>query len=275
MTTVKNLMCAGLVCGLGLNAGADSLEQFDYSAGALAGQNGGTGWASAWTDVVSNSGGDFTVGASGLDHPNLSGETGNAAFSPSTGSRYIRTLDQAYSSGTVYLSFLMQMSNPNDPGIPFSALELNSGGNGDGFRVLALGALRGNDDPPSVQDNDGYALEIQDGPGTTTLSTDPLSPGFSTDVNLFVLAFDLDNDTLETFVNPDASTDLAGAGDVSTALFSGFSFDRVGFANFIGSNATTIDEIRVDTTAPTLVPEPGSLALLGLGGLAVLRRRRG
>lgn len=271
MLQLRHVVCAGLSFGLGLYVNAGSLEQFDYGAGALAGQSGGSGWANAWADVFSRNGGDWTVAAPGLEHANLTGEAGNAAFSPSDGSRMERQLDQSYSSGTVYVSFLMQMSDPT-VGNPFTALELLSAPGGDGNRVLSVGALRSDDG--SAGTNDGFAVRIQDAPGGGTQDVGFLTTSFNTDVNLYVLAFDLDSDTLETFINPDDSTDFSGVGDASSTLFAGFSFDTVSIANFVGPNPTAIDEIRVDTTAPTLVPEPTSLALLGLGGLLIARRRR-
>jgi hypothetical protein len=260
-----------LVLGLSLNSHAATIEHFDYTAGpsALAGENGGSDWGGSWANASTTGGGGWTVQSPGLEHPSLTGETGNTAYSLGNGSRFNRTLDTTYSSGTVYVSLLMQVDDPNHSNVPYSAFELADGSNGDGDRVFSLGLLR-NDDGSG---NDGYAQRIQSSAGGGTLSTAALSSGFSTDVNLFVLVFDLDNDRLETFVNPDNTTDLTGSGEVSAGLFSGFQFDRVGLANFAGGPAR-IDEIRVDTTAPTLfVPEPTSLAL-GLMGLTLIAARR-
>ena len=262
------------VAGAGA-ASAASLEQFDYADGALTGANGGSGWNSAWRDTFSSGGGNFVVTSPGLDHPSLSGEAGGTGFSPGNGSRYHRDLDQTYSSGTVYLSFLMQLSDPTSIDNPFSTLELRLDGDTDSERVFFLGA--GRDGDGSSGTDDGFAVVSQDGPGgafLTPAGNTFVTSSFNTGVNLFVVRFDLDADTAAAFANPDDSTNLAGSGDINFSLYTGFSFDRVGLANFVGSNGTSIDEIRVDTTAPTLVPEPGSLALLSLASMAMLCRRR-
>ena len=72
---------------------------------------------------------------------------------------------------------------------------------------------------------------------------------------------------------------LDGVGSVSAAATdtdpAGFIFDT--FALRPGSAATTTDQFNTSrfTVDFTPVPEPTSLALLGLGGLALVRRRRG
>lgn len=77
-------------------------------------------------------------------------------------------------------------------------------------------------------------------------------------------------------------TSAAFAADVQTAINSGGSLnylittDATGqnFVRFADNNTTTAagPSLNIDYT---VVPEPGSLALLGLGGLLVARRRRG
>jgi hypothetical protein len=47
----------------------------------------------------------------------------------------------------------------------------------------------------------------------------------------------------------------------------------VGF-QVITADPDMLDETIVVRATPTLVPEPASLSLLGLGGLALIRRRR-
>jgi hypothetical protein len=72
-----------------------------------------------------------------------------------------------------------------------------------------------------------------------------------------------------TLLNADLSTAIAGT--------NGTGFDNNTFiGQYSGSHAGdfSIDYIRLDTDAIAVVPEPSSTALLGLGGLALILRRR-
>ena len=84
------------------------------------------------------------------------------------------------------------------------------------------------------------------------------------------------NDTVEVFL---PGTDLVQPGTAASTLSFDFAQSVFTVLGLAGSTPPipNIDEIRFgDSYADvTPVPEPGSLALLGLGGLLIARRRRG
>ncbi len=247
-----------------VNAGV--MDSFDYDSGDLTGQNGGSGWSSSWRNSYSRNGGNYIVADTGLDY-NAITASGNSAYSPGDGTRYQRDLDQAYDSGTVYLSFLMQCTTSADD--PYSAVELQSGKDADDGRVFQIGILR-KDDGLDTGNAEFYATS-RSGVGGGRLNSVKIGD-FDTNTNLYVVRFDLDSDIASLYLNPVASTDLTSGG-IELDLYDGMSFDRVGLANFVGGNGTYIDEIYVGTDAPVLVPEPTTMALLGLGSV-MLRRRK-
>jgi hypothetical protein len=59
-----------------------------------------------------------------------------------------------------------------------------------------------------------------------------------------------------------------------TTLSSALSVIEGGSVTITIDNSNTASTISMDSVGITLVPEPGSLALLGLGGLLIARRRR-
>lgn len=264
---MKKLMLLCVVCAFVSIAQAGVMESFVYDAGSLDGMNGGSGWSTAWRNNYSRNGGNFVAADSGLTHSSLSGEAGNAAYSPGDGTRYQRDLDQTYSSGTVYLSFLLQIVEDEDA---YGAVELQSGKDADPGRVFQVGMLRKDDGNDAA--NHVFAASSRASAGGARLDTAILSD-FDADVHLYVVRFDLDADVAAVYIDPTDATDLTTGGS-TVALFSGFSFDRVGIANFVESAGTTVDEIRLDATAPVLIPEPATMVLLGLGGLLAVRKRK-
>ncbi|MBN1764849.1 MAG: PEP-CTERM sorting domain-containing protein [Sedimentisphaerales bacterium] len=265
------MLCVCAVVSIGQ---AGVIESFDYDAGVLEGSNGGTGWTGEWRNQYSRNGRNYVVADSGLTHFSLPGEAGNAAYSPGDGTRYQRNLDQTYSSGTVYLSFLLQIATDVDA---YGALELQSGKDADPGRVFQIGMLRKDDgsDPLPSNDDDGdhqFAASSRSSIGGSRLDTAVLG-AFDPGAHLYVVRFDLDADVASIYFDPTDATDLT-TGGLAVALFDGFSFDRVGIANFTGVAGTTVDEIYLDTTAPVLVPEPATMVLLGLGCLLAARKRK-
>jgi hypothetical protein len=111
-------------------------ESFSYSTGSLAGNNGGTGWTSAWTNDY-HSGATLQVSATGMTYSGLTVGGGSAAWGSggngiSEDSRYLPLMD----SGIVYVQFLSQFGSSSGGGTPnlrlFDSGALTGGFGGNG-----------------------------------------------------------------------------------------------------------------------------------------------
>ena len=87
------------------------------------------------------------------------------------------------------------------------------------------------------------------------------------------ILFDSGNQFFQNEINPDSYTEIVGPQDVlipDGAVAAFVEFSQASGPLLDGpAGSVLIDDITLST-----VPEPSSLALLGLGGLAMLRRRR-
>ncbi|MGJ8656623.1 MAG: PEP-CTERM sorting domain-containing protein [Akkermansiaceae bacterium] len=267
---------------LGTNAAIIMEDSFEiggagYTAGDLVGQN--PAIAGATGNWFTNAGNSQTVSATGLSYANLQTSGGSVDANDASGQRNGRNLSVTYtdaSDATVYISFLMQLGEAGGNG-SYRAFELHDttlgasdGGMADGTnRQFQLGVHNGDFGTNGIgfrAANDG-AFDAE------------LSATRNLDVNLFVIKLELSStaasDSATVWMNPTTGT----AGDPASGgvTVSGFdiTFDTIALARFAG-DGTTWDELRVGDTFldVTPVPEPSSTALLGLGGLALILRRR-
>lgn len=226
--------------------------------GAVAGQNSGTGWASAWQSGLSGVGKPTVVAqgpVAGNQALQIGGNDNNAA---------VRVLNTTI-SGDVFVDFQFQYSgnalgdndflglwfgNYNGPNI---GLKANCGGGctSDGFvRTTGVG---GPYLPVNMQQNVSYHLFGH-----------LYKTGAGTSYNKF-----------DAWIDPTAMemSTLTGA-DASASGFSG-----VSSFNTIGLRTANLDHnvvVRIDDLKVSVVPEPGSIALFGLAlsAMAGLRRKR-
>jgi len=222
-------------------------EGFNYSPGAVAGQNGGFGWGDAWTNVAGN--------AMYFDIGNMLGfsnaPTGYDAYSQGNhlcgygGSRVGRLLDCSptgffgqngdlnangdigAAGKTVYISFLEQ---PGDTA-SFYEFEFHRGNYGDPGRIAGIG----ND----TSDNDVHFR-------TPSGSFLDLGPG-DTAADFYVVRIDFHggNDDVRIYRNPTSMTE-PGTPTLTKLGVGDMSFDCLCVGAW--GNYAAIDEIRVGTT---------------------------
>lgn len=288
-TTLSAAAIAAAALAVSAQAELIVYEGFDYTAAAdVAGQNGGTGFAAAW------SGSDSFDVSSGLSFGSLQvtggssarvNRAGNAAISRTVSASAVTALTA--DDSTMWFSVLM---DPTD-----DTLELSVAGfplNTHGTLIFGDTALTGGSGTapaPIGAGGDAFGVSFDgidgDFANTEIQAVSYVGGVISTDGTLVVgdnisfivgqidFAADGTDDTLTLYNVTDPSAPLPTAFATLSADFDQSTFNVVS----IGDAQTSIfDEIRFGTSLAdvTPVPEPGSLALLGLGGLAMVRRRR-
>lgn len=290
--------CVLLVLNLATStrAGLLAYEPFDYTAGsALTGQTGGFGFSDAW----STSAGTAIIQAPGMNYPGLPtlGGTlyieGTAGASPNGSVAIFRTLasPRGDDGTTTWISFLHirtgQKSGTFGPdGGPSYLRPVNfslfNSTLASGQERLAIGEGTRNTGA-TLPDTDVWGLVERGGVNNplTSWTTAPL------DVESWaVVRIDHGADNLDTawlWVNPGTDSEPSIATAMATMTGIDLAFNRI--RPFAGNPTTQsenigaqglMDEIRIGTTWADmlLVPEPSSLSLLAVGGLALLLRRR-
>ncbi|MEM6551364.1 MAG: PEP-CTERM sorting domain-containing protein [Planctomycetota bacterium] len=260
---------AGLAAGIASTAAAAPIayEGFDYTAGGdLSGLSGGTGFDEAWNDPGAGDN-NYVVTTPGLTYGNLL-VSGNAVTysGPSNGGNYQTTRSLSGSFNTFaegsqnWLAFLIDpASSVADAGVSFGPNSLKVEINNSNLDISSFGGNLASVD---------ISGDLLDGGNLVIAKVSKTYAG----------AAPL---TTEVWFNPtDFSSEVALGTPTLTAVQNGtnFAYDFINIQSnfFLGQ---VIDEIRVandsfEGLGLAVIPEPASLALLGLGGFAMLGRRR-
>jgi hypothetical protein len=274
---LKTILPLAVIAGLGLTGTASAaVVSTDLNAGGTE-----SGFSGGW--VGSNNA--FISTATDLTYANYSitqtGTPGSVlAVNTANNDRMDSRNLAASMSGDIWFSALVNVTaGSNFGGLSF-AKDLYTGG--ANRYSHALSELRVVLTPTSlIVDMDGGT-----GPAATGGETGTFVAG-TTHLILGSMNVGAGNDTLSVWIDPDVNAS-GGPSGLGTANFSSTTVDFMDEINKIGApmswNGTTsphVDAIRMSNDADAFfdvtgvaVPEPSTTALLGLGGLALILRRR-
>ncbi|PZP33356.1 MAG: PEP-CTERM sorting domain-containing protein [Roseateles depolymerans] len=263
MAFARTLALAALLAAAGsAQAGlvaSDSLNT--ATAGSLAGQAGGSGWAGAWTG--SNS---VSVVDTGVADGSISGQALRFSGADNT-SAATRALEGSISGAKVFVDFSLQFSAGSIDQNDFLGLWFGS------YTGPNIG-IKGNcDGAGNCNGADLFVRTTGSGGSFTTAMT------VGTTYHLFALLEKTNGSSVynrySLWVDPtDAErSSLTGADAVFTGSSGLSSFSTIGFRT---ANLDAGDAVLVDALTVGELPEPATLALAGAGllGLAAARRRK-
>jgi hypothetical protein len=285
-------------------------EGFDYNLGALNDNSGGQGWSGSWqTDSQGGniSGSGVVSGLTFSDYPvlgnaaevvsNYNGQISGTTYAGTTASRQTATsLATANSPTTLYTSFLFYQDETDNSFANESTVAFGATASGGQNRLISRPVdLFDDDNPQNVAVGAGNEATV--GSAGIEIDTTYLiiskfeninSPVFGgNDITATLWALDaagydlvkgggiteseLDANAVakasRTDVGPDFPPSLVGGEFLRLQSVTGFGIN----------NRSTFDEFRLFTDlndVNTVIPEPASLALLGLGSLCLLGSRR-
>jgi MYXO-CTERM domain-containing protein len=299
MNAIRISTCALLATATLSNAALLVYEGFNYADGNLTGGNGGIGWNGAWGNVANPAG--TASGSNVITSGVYFG--GDATGANTANSVIFRDLATEYGTDgtTIWISVQMQRLGLLDTpgGAPDGvAPDVNGGGtswvrpqNWALFDVTSTTAqserLSFGEGTRTANDTDTFGLLVG-GSATNAATVWSAAPVANLNTALVRIQYGAGNvDTATLWMNPAPGDPALLTPSASTT--GNFTFDRV--RPFAGNRSNqTIDGVSAarnaaygsydefsiggDWSDVHPVPEPGTLALAGLAGLALLRRRR-